>query len=131
MYENMIYVYGELAKWKHLRDGQRLRYKYVIKRHLRDTHITVDHWETLAKIDNSGGWPFTKEKAILKKIYHKNTNMITTSAMAFLMLLPLPSSVSTVGEALNHKLDYSLTNDQSSSRTRCTAKKKTNKCSKW
>jgi len=62
----------------------------------------------LHKIDNSGGRPFTKEKATLKKIYHKNTNMITISAMVFLMLLPLSSSVSTAGEALNQKLDYSL-----------------------
>ena len=41
------------------------------------------------------------------------TNMITISAMALLMLLPLSSSVSTAGEALNLKLDYSLTNEQS------------------
>ena len=50
------------------------------------------------KIDNSGGRPFTKEKAIL--------------------LLPLSYSVSTAGEALNHKLDYSLTNEQSTSWTK-------------
>ena len=67
----------------------------------------------MPKINNSGGRPFTKEKAILKKRYHKNTKMITNSARAFLMLLALSSSVSTVGEALNHKLDYSLTNEQS------------------
>jgi len=67
----------------------------------------------LHKIDNSGGRPFTKEKAILKKRYHKNTNMITISAMASLMLLPLSSSVSTAGEALNLKMDCSLTNEQS------------------
>ena len=35
------------------------------------------------------------------------------SAMAFLILLPLSSSVSTAGEGLNLKLDYSLTNEQS------------------
>ena len=33
----------------HLRGGQRLRYKDVVKRHLKAKHITVDHWETLAK----------------------------------------------------------------------------------
>ena len=49
----------------------------------------------------------------MKKIYHKNTTMITISAMSFLMLLPLSSSVSTAGEAINIKLDYSLTNEQS------------------
>ena len=38
--------------------------------------------------------------------------------MTFLMLLPLSSSGSTAGEALNHKLDYSLTNEQSTSRTK-------------
>ena len=74
---------------------------------------TVDHWVPLHKIDNSRDRPFTKEKATLKKIYHKNTNMITISAMAFLMLLPLSSSVSTAGEALTLKLDYSLTKEQS------------------
>ena len=37
--------YGELTEGKRLRGGQRLRYK----RHLKATHITVDHWETLAK----------------------------------------------------------------------------------
>ena len=44
--------------------------------------------------------------------------MITISAMVFLMLLPLSSSVSTAGEALNHKLDYSLTNEQNTSQTK-------------
>ena len=41
--------YGELTEGKRLRYGQRLRYKDVIKRHLKAIHITVDHWETLAK----------------------------------------------------------------------------------
>ena len=41
--------YGELAKGKRLRGEQRLRYKDVVKRHLKATHITVDHWETLAQ----------------------------------------------------------------------------------
>ena len=40
--------YGELTKGKRLRGGQRLRYKDVVKRHLKATHITVDHLETLA-----------------------------------------------------------------------------------
>ena len=109
--------YGELAKGKRLRGGQRLRYKDVVKRHLKATHIPVDHWETLAQDRQQWRQAFTKEKAISKKRYHINTNMITISAMAFLMLLPLSSSVSTTGEALNHKLDYSLTNEQSTSRT--------------
>ena len=29
--------------------GQRLRYKDVVKRHIKAKHITVDHWETLAQ----------------------------------------------------------------------------------
>ena len=41
--------YGELTKGKRLRGGQRLRYKDVVKRHPKATHITVDHWETLAQ----------------------------------------------------------------------------------
>ena len=40
---------GELTKGKRLRGGQRLRYKDVVKRHLKATHITIDHWETLAQ----------------------------------------------------------------------------------
>ena len=44
--------------------------------------------------------------------------MITISAMAFLMLLSLSSSVSTAGEDLNIKSDYSLTNEQSMQRTK-------------
>ena len=71
--------YGELTEGKRLRDGQRLRYKDVVKRHLKATHITVDHWETLAKDRQSRGRPYTKEKAILKKRYNKNTNTITIS----------------------------------------------------
>ena len=78
--------YGELAEGKRLRGVQRLRYKDIMKRHLKATHITVDHWETLAQ-DRQ------QKKAILKKTYHTNTNMITISAMAFLMLLSLSSSV--------------------------------------
>ena len=41
--------YGELAKGKRLHGGQRLRYKDVVKRHLKATHITVDNWKTLAQ----------------------------------------------------------------------------------
>ena len=41
--------YGELSKGKRLRGGQRLWYKDVVKRHLKATHITVDHCETLAQ----------------------------------------------------------------------------------
>ena len=41
--------YGELAKGKRFRGGQRLRYKDVVKRYLTATHIPVDHWKTLAK----------------------------------------------------------------------------------
>ena len=40
---------GEFAKGKRLSGGQRLRYKDVVKLHLKATHITVDHWETLAQ----------------------------------------------------------------------------------
>ena len=111
--QSQAVFYGELAKGKRLRGGQRLRDKDVVKRHLKATHITETTGRFLHKIDNGRGRPFTKEKAILKIRYHKNTSMITISAMAFLMLLPLSSSVSTAGEALNHKLDYSLTNEQS------------------
>ena len=71
----------------------------------------------MQKIDNSGGRPFSKERVILKKRYHKNSNMITISALAFLLLLPLSYSVSTAGEALKLKLDYSLTDEQSTKRT--------------
>ena len=42
-------LYGELPKGKRLRGGQRLRYKDVVKRHLKATHVTVDHCETLAQ----------------------------------------------------------------------------------
>ena len=84
--------YGELAKGKHLCGGQRLRHKDVVKRHLKATHITADDWETLAQ-DRQQWRLFTKEKTILTKRYHKNTNMITITVMAFLMLLPLSSSV--------------------------------------
>ena len=104
--------YGELTKGKRLRRGQRLQYKNLVKRHLKATHITVDHCETLAQ-DRQQWRQATKEKATLKKRYNKNTNTITISAMAFLMLLPLSFSVSTAGEGLNLKLDYSLTNEQS------------------
>ena len=41
--------YGDYAKGKHLHGVQRLRYNDVVKRHLKATHITVDHWETLAQ----------------------------------------------------------------------------------
>ena len=41
--------YGELAKGKQLHGGQRLRYKDIVKRHQKATHITVDHWETLTQ----------------------------------------------------------------------------------
>ena len=41
--------YEELAKGKRLHGGQRLRYKDVVKRHLKATHIAVVTWVTLAQ----------------------------------------------------------------------------------
>ena len=40
--------YGELSRGKRLRGGQRLRYKDVLKRHLKTTHIHVNTWEPIA-----------------------------------------------------------------------------------
>ena len=40
---------GELTKGKHLHDGPWLRYKDVVKRHLKTTHIAINTWETLAQ----------------------------------------------------------------------------------
>ena len=40
--------YGELSSGKRLRGGQRLRYKDVLKRHLKATHIPVNTWEPIA-----------------------------------------------------------------------------------
>ena len=40
--------YGELSSGKRLRGGQRLRYKDVLKRHLKTTHIPVNTWKTIA-----------------------------------------------------------------------------------
>ena len=40
--------YGELSSGKRLRGGQRLRYKDVLKRHLKTTHIPVNTWEPIA-----------------------------------------------------------------------------------
>ena len=71
---------------RRLSGGQRLRYKYVDKR--------KPTWRLLHTIHYT----------ILKKIYHSNTNMITISAMVFLMFLPLSYPVSTAGEALHLKL---------------------------
>ena len=42
-------IYGELAKVKRLHGGQRLRYKDVVKRHLKAAHIAVDTWKSLAQ----------------------------------------------------------------------------------
>ena len=80
--------YGEFAKGKRLSGGQRLRYKDVVKLHLKATYITADHWETLAQ-----EW---------RQAIHKG---LTLSAPIIF--------VSTAGEALNLKLVYSLTNEQS------------------
>ena len=87
--------YGELAKGKRLRGGQRLRYKDVVKRHLKATHITVDHWETLAQDRQQWRQAIHKGTSQIEENISQNTKMITISAMAFLMLLPLSSSVST------------------------------------
>ena len=102
--------YGELTEGKRLRGGQRLRYKDVVKRHLKATHITVDHWETLAK--DRQQWRHTGKSHIEEKIQQKYQHdhnlrhgLPDPSALS--------SSVSTAGEGLNLKLDYSLTNEQS------------------
>ena len=64
--------HGELAKGKRLRGGQRLRYKNVVKRHLKATHIAVDHWETLAQDRQKWRQVIHKEKShIEEKISQK------------------------------------------------------------
>ena len=40
--------YGELSSGKRLRGEQRLRYKNVLERHLKTTHIPVNTWEPIA-----------------------------------------------------------------------------------
>ena len=57
--------YGELARGKRLRGGQRLRYKDVVKRLLKATHITVDHWETLAQ-----------DRQEWRQAFHKGNSLI-------------------------------------------------------
>ena len=100
--------YGELTKGK--RGGQQLRYKDVVKRHLKATHITVDHWETLAQDRQQWRQAIHKGKGhIGEKIqqkYQHDHNLRHGLPGA----PPLSSSVSTAGEVLNLKLDYSLTN---------------------
>ena len=41
--------YGELSSRKCLHDGQHLRIKDVLKRHLKATHIPVNTWESTAQ----------------------------------------------------------------------------------
>ena len=106
-----MYAYTCWYKWSFQKMPH--TYKDVEKRHLKATYITVDHWETLAQDRQQWRQAIHKGKVILKKIYHKNINMIKISAMAFLMLLPLSSFVSIAGEASNFKSHYSLTNEQS------------------
>ena len=81
--------YGELTKGKRLRGGQRLRYKDVVKRHLKATHITVDHWETLAQDRQQRRQAIHKGKSHIEEMLQTNINMITIYSMAFLVLLPL------------------------------------------
>ena len=106
--------YGELAKGKRLRGGQRLRYKDVVERHLKATHIPVDHWETLAKDRQQWRQAIHKgknhiEENISQKYqrdHYLRNGFPNTSA-------PIIFSVSIAGETLNLKLDYSVTNEQS------------------
>ena len=44
-----IVLYGELQNGKRRRGGQKLRYKDVIKRHLKATDISIENWENIAK----------------------------------------------------------------------------------
>ena len=44
-----IVLYGELQNGKRRRGGQKLRYKDVIKRHLKATDISIENWENIAR----------------------------------------------------------------------------------
>ena len=94
--------FGEFAKWKRLHGGQRLRYKDVVKRHLKATHIAVDTWVTLAQDRQRWRQAIHKGKSHFDENISQTYQHITISVMAFLMLLPLSSSVSTAGEAWNN-----------------------------
>ena len=105
--------YGELAKGKRLRGGQRMRYKDALKRHLEATLIAVDNWETLAQVRQQWRQAIHKgnshiEEKISQKYQHDhNLRHGFPDASG-----PI-SSVSTAGEALKLKLDYSLNDEQS------------------
>ena len=59
--------YGELTKGKRLRGGQQLQYKDVVKRHVKATHITVDHWETLAQDRQQWRQAIRKGKSLIEE----------------------------------------------------------------
>ena len=63
--------FGELAKGNRLHGGPRLRYKDVVKRHLKVTNIAVDTLDTLARDRQQWRQAIHKGKAILKKRYPK------------------------------------------------------------
>ena len=85
---------------------------------LPHTNVHTIHAETDHDTQDRQQWrqAIQKGKSHIEENISQKTNMVTISALAFLMLLPLSSSVSTAGEALNRKLDYSRTNEQSTSR---------------
>ena len=67
--------YGELTKGKRLRGGQWLRYKDVVKRHVKATHITVDYWEKLAQDRQQWRQAIHRGKSHIEENYNKSTNM--------------------------------------------------------
>ena len=110
--------YGELAKGKRLRGGQRLRYKDEVKRHLKTTHIPVDHCETLAHDRQQWRQAIHTGKSHIEENISQKYQHDHNLRHGFPDASAPSSSVSTAGEALNHKLDCSRTNEQSTSRTK-------------
>ena len=49
MYVYIYFIILELGTRKRLHGGKRLRYKCIVKQHLKAIHIAVDTWETLAQ----------------------------------------------------------------------------------
>ena len=85
-----------------LHGGQQLRYKDVVKQHLKTTHITVDTWEALALDRQQWRQAIHNGK---NHIEEKISQKYQLCHNLRLMFLPLLSSVSTVEEAFQLQLD--------------------------
>lgn len=70
----IVVLYGELSEGRRKRGGQKLRFKDVLKRHMKNTVISPDPWNKLPPIGATGEHRRGDQSKVQRRSVRRNTN---------------------------------------------------------